>query len=595
MKKLSLLSFSFITHFSVVIIALIAATVMGWFAVNRMLVVETQRTLERTLPIFSERLTAKDASATEATIDDLCKKLYNDTGYRFTVMDANGVVLGDGKGIPRQMRNHAGRPEFRMAISTGLGSDRRVSDSIHREMLYTARKLLINDSRTLVVRVAVDVELMRQPLLELWQKWRGIGMLLLAAAAGLSILMARFIAQPLSIIRQRVSSFENGRFDRPVPHSRIKDLDRLADDLNRMARRLDDRIKTVERQRDEEDALFSCMVEGVVAVDKDKNILRINRSAAKLLGVSGQAPVEGRSVLSLTRNPEWLNLLERVLGGESPVEGFVELNGGSKVLQAHAAALMGPENQRLGALLVFNDVTELSRVETMQRDFVANVSHELKTPITSIKGFAETMLESDTDDEETRRRFLNIILKQANRLQSIVTDILSLAALENGMRSPDPEIENVNLDEMLENALLPCRNVAAAHGVKLEIECSVKEKVKLYSFFMEQAVTNLVDNAIKFSPPEGTVHISAETRDGEIVISVRDNGPGIAGEHHERLWERFYRVDRGRSRRLGGTGLGLAIVRRVALLHGGRSEVESTPGAGSTFRIVIPLRQSRAA
>lgn len=588
MKRLSFVSLFFLTHFLLVALTLVAATIMGRRAADEALVTETTRTLERALPLFSERLRALPEPLTTAAADDVCKRLSSETGFRFTLMNATGTVLGDGEGDPRRMRNHAGRPEFRRAMQSGSGTDRRMSDSVHREMLYHAALLQMKDRPDLVVRVAVDVELLREPLRQLWETWRGISILLLLLAGGLSFLLAQGIARPLQRIRQRVSAFEQGQFEHPVPHSRVHDLNALADALNHMARRLDDRIRTVERQRDEEDALFSCMVEGVVAIDSQKKILRINRSAAGLFGVGRENSVAGQSVYALIRNPEWIRLFERVLEGESPVEGRVELEGGAKVLQAHGAALTGPGGQRLGALLVFNDVTELSRIETMQRDFVANVSHELKTPITSIKGFAETLLDGADEDADARRRFLKIMLKQANRLQSIVTDILSLAALENGMRSPEAESERVLLNEVLDNALLPCRSQAESADIRIDLSCNVNDPIELYPFFLEQAVTNLVDNAIKFSPPGSVVDVRADILDRELVIQVIDRGPGIAREHHERLWERFYRVDRGRSRRLGGTGLGLAIVRRVANLHGGRAEVESEPGAGCTFRICIP-------
>lgn len=589
MKRLSLWSFAALSHFFIVILALAAATLMGWYAVDKMLEAQTRRALERALPIFSARLMNEENRTDSVVIDQICKNLFKESGYRFTVMNSDGRVLGDGEGDPEWMRNHANRPEFIAALNAGSGTNRRVSDSVNREMLYTAERLDLADE-TIIVRVAEDIELVKQPLGHLWYTWRGVSLMLLLAAVLISGLLARFIANPLQTIRQRVSAFEAGDFSRPVPHCRLSDINLLASDLNRMAQRLDDRISTVERQRDEEDALLGCMIEGVVAIDMNKRILRINRSAAKLFGVQDHAVVTGESVLALIRNPECIALFERVLGGESPVEGFVELDNDERVLQTHGAALMGANGHRLGALLVFNDVTAMSRVETMQRDFVANVSHELKTPITSIKGFAETLLEGADDDAASRRRFLDIILKQANRLQSIVSDILSLAALENGMRSPEQKVEGTRLNEMLENALLPCRNLAAQHGIKLVVNCCSEEPVEVYPFFLEQAVMNLVDNAIKFSPPEGVVTVTVEAA-AEITIRVKDAGAGIAREHHERLWERFYRVDRGRSRQIGGTGLGLAIVKRVAVLHGGRVEVDSAPGKGSCFSIIIPKRR----
>lgn len=591
MKRLSLVSLTFLTHIVLALTILLSATLMGYYATNRMLTGEVQRQLERAQPLLVGQMHKLPDLSDARAIDALCKRLFRESGFRYTVMDLQGNVLGDGEQDTDRMLNHAGRPEFRSAIQDGVGTDRRVSASVQREMIYHAAVEHFSGDQQFVVRIALDIQSLREPMERLRRAWSFIGILLLMISLVVSVLVTRWVTRPLLTIRAGVRRFTQGQFDAKIPACHLKDADALADDLNRMADRLDNRIRKVEQQREEENALLRCMVEGVIAVDHQRNVLRMNQSAAQLLGVRDVEAAKGKSVLSFLRTPEWVALLDRVLGGESPVEGYVELEDGKRVLQVHGVALTGQQKRDLGALLVFTDVTVLSRVDTMQREFVANVSHELKTPITAITGFVEALLEHPDDDEETRRRFLGIVLKQVGRLQTIVSDILSLAALENGMRHPEQDMEVVDLCEILESAILPCRTIAAQKSITIEVDCPSQGNVRIYPFFVEQAVMNLVDNAIKYSPEGSVVCVVGRCLADQVVIRVSDNGTGIAPEHHERLWERFYRVDRGRSRRIGGTGLGLAIVRRVALLHGGRCDVQSAPGEGSTFSILFPRQR----
>jgi len=593
MKRLSLVSLVFITHIALAVAILVSATLMGLYATNRMLAGEIQRQLERAQPLMVGQLQQLPNLSDAQAIDDLAKRLFNESGFRYTVMDLQGDVLGDGERDPRYMLNHAGRPEFRAALQDREGTDRRKSASVGREMIYHAALETFAGDEQLVVRVALDVQALREPMNRLRRAWGIIGGLLLLASFVISGLVTRWVTRPLIMIRAGVSRFTQGQFEHKIPTCHLKDADALADDLNRMADRLDNRIRKVEQQREEENALLGCMVEGVVAVDHRRDIIRMNDAAAQLLGVRDVETIKGKSVLTFLRTPEWIALLDRVLGGESPVEGYIEVDDGNRMLQVHGAVLTGPQQRALGALLVFTDVTELSRIDAMQREFVANVSHELKTPITAIAGFAETLVENPDEDEATRHRFHEIILKQVGRLQTIVSDILSLASLENGMRNPQREMETVDLCAVLENAIMPCRAIAAHKSISIDLRCECAVKVKMYPFFLEQGIMNLVDNAIKYSPEGAIVSVIGRCTPEQVQIQVSDDGPGIAPEHHARLWERFYRVDRGRSRQIGGTGLGLAIVRRVALLHGGRSELQSQVGKGSTFSIVFPRHRNQ--
>jgi two-component system phosphate regulon sensor histidine kinase PhoR len=272
-----------------------------------------------------------------------------------------------------------------------------------------------------------------------------------------------------------------------------------------------------------------------------------------------------------------------------PVEGDVVLrNARERVVQAHGAALRDPTGRGIGAVIVLNDVSRLRQLENMRRDFAANVSHELKTPITSIKGFVETLLDGAVRDPHDAERFLRIIARQADRLNAIIEDLLSLSRIEKEAEAADIALNVVGLREVLNAAIHNCETKAAERGIRIVLGGNPDLEAKINPPLFEQAVTNLLDNAVKYSNQDGQVDLIAAQRDHEILIQVRDQGCGIAEEHLSRLFERFYRVDKARSRKLGGTGLGLAIVKHIVLAHRGQVAVESQEEVGSCFTIHLP-------
>jgi two-component system phosphate regulon sensor histidine kinase PhoR len=282
-------------------------------------------------------------------------------------------------------------------------------------------------------------------------------------------------------------------------------------------------------------------------------------------------------------------MAQAVLAGEAPVERDVQLGPLADTwLQVRASGLRGPDGARIGALLVLDNVTRLRKLETMRRDFVANVSHELKTPITSIKGFVETLLHEQLEDKDNSLRFLGIILRQVNRLDAIIGDLLMLSRLERGSEEQTIQIQCESLAEVLCAAVEMCEKKAADKSMRLDLECPADLQAEINAPLLEQAVTNLIDNAIKYSGAGAAVRIAASHEGHAVVICVQDQGCGIEPVHLPRLFERFYRVDRARSRELGGTGLGLAIVKHIVAAHRGSVRVESTVGRGSTFFISLP-------
>ncbi|HKI99631.1 MAG TPA: ATP-binding protein [bacterium] len=362
----------------------------------------------------------------------------------------------------------------------------------------------------------------------------------------------------------------------------------LAEALGRSRQAVRARLERLTQQLDEREAVLASMVEGVLAVEPSGRLLTCNGAAGRMFGID-PVRARGRDLLEVVRHPGLQRLVHDASVSPAPLEHELTLFGETpRTLQAHGSALRDPRGQGLGTLVVLNDVTHLRRLERMRQDFVANVSHEIKTPITSIKGFVETLLDGTLEDSATARRFLEIVARHTDRLNAITDDLLNLSRIEEEAEQGDLHTEDVSLAELVRAAIGVCVAKAASRDIRLTADCPAELRARVNPQLVEQAVVNLVDNAVKYAPAGTEVRAEAAREPGGVVIRVRDQGPGIPAEHQPRLFERFYRVDKARSRKAGGTGLGLAIVKHIAQAHGGRVQVESRLGTGSTFSIHLP-------
>jgi two-component system, OmpR family, phosphate regulon sensor histidine kinase PhoR len=439
-----------------------------------------------------------------------------------------------------------------------------------------------------IIRTAIPVDNIDKTLDSIQMRIAFAGLIIAAVAALLSLLLSHRIRRPIDDIKKGAESFSRGEFDVHLPSSGLTEIAGLSETMNRMAGELRERIRTITEQRNELEAVLSSMVEGVFGVDREERLLGMNPSAARILGCN-PATAQGRAIQEVIRLSELQRFVVGALSSEEPVEEDLVLYGeAERIVRAHGTPLRDAEGKRIGLLVVLNDVTRLARLENIRKDFVANVSHEIKTPITAIKGFVETLQEGKTHDPEDVKRFLGIIHRHVDRLEAIVEDLLALSRIEKEAEAEEIIVEEHLFRGILARAIQACENKAEVKKIRLELDCSEELKGKANPLLLEQAVVNLLDNAINYSGEGTSVAVVATEKAQEILIRVQDHGSGIERKHLDRIFERFYRVDKSRSRKLGGTGLGLAIVKHIVQAHGGRVSVESQMGEGSTFTLHLP-------
>jgi two-component system phosphate regulon sensor histidine kinase PhoR len=521
-------------------------------------------------------------------LDAFCKDHGRKAATRMTVINPSGKVAGDSEEDPARMDNHADRPEVIEALAGRTGTSVRYSYSLRENMTYVAIPLTVGDKIVGVMRVAIPITSIDRALRQIYLHIGLGGLVIALIVATISLAISRRISRPIEELTRGAERFAQGDLRHKMLVAGSQEIGSLAEAMNQMASQLNDRILTAARQRNEMEAVLSSMVEGVIAVDTEERVINMNRAAAQLIGVE-PAEARGRSIQEVVRNTALQQFVAKTLARHEAVEGEIVFDrGGERFLLANGSVLRDAQGQAIGALVVLNDMTRLRQLENVRREFVANVSHELKTPITSIKGFVETLLDGAMNSPEDAKRFLGIVSKHADRLNAIIEDLLSLSKLEQESERKEIVLEEGSIKDVLTAAVQSCKVNAEAKSMEIETSCPEDIRARIKAPLLEQAVVNLLDNAIKYSEPGGSVQVEAARGDGEIRISVRDHGCGIEKEHLPHLFERFYRVDKARSRKLGGTGLGLAIVKHIIQAHKGRVTVDSIVGKGSVFTIHIP-------
>jgi two-component system phosphate regulon sensor histidine kinase PhoR len=487
------------------------------------------------------------------------------------------------------MDNHRWRPEVVEARRTGRGSQARQSDTVGYRMLYFAHRVGEEGERPTIIRLAAPLQAVDAAMSRLMRVMTVAGALSLAVTMAIIWLISRNLSASVSRLARSAGRFAEGDLEHRVVRPHTRELEVLAASLNAMAAQLSRQISLLQSQRNEQRAILQSMSNGVIALDPEQRIISMNRAAEQTLHISAAAS-RGRLIQEALRQPDLNRFVADAIDSAGGLSREFELRAPLRAtVQATSEPLKGPGDEPAGILIILNDVTQLRRLEQIRSDFAANVSHELRTPITTIKGYVDTMLEVGVTDSARTMKFLDVIRGNTERLAAIIEDLLALSRLEqHGVRETLAMTE-VAAPAVVEAVVRDYRAAADARDITIHTDLPDDLTFLGNRQLVEQALANLVSNAIRYSPGGTPVSITARRRNGRYVeIAVADRGPGIAEEHLPRLFERFYRVDRARSRELGGTGLGLAIVKHIARVHGGAIEVESRLGEGSTFRLVLP-------
>ncbi|CAI2719277.1 two-component system histidine kinase PnpS [Nitrospina watsonii] len=579
-------------YLSYLLLTFIALGAIGWYSLSSLqqfLYDRTFQDLEARAQLVETQTRDLFHAGKHAPLRQRADELGRAGGMRVTLITPEGNVIADSHRDPSQMDNHGTRPEVVKALKGEHGSSQRYSHTLKTELMYVAVPLRHNGQVTGVVRTALPLTVIHEMLEGITYKIALAGLVIALIATPISLLVSRRISRPLLAMKEHAERFAQGDLRSRIHVNGPQDIDNLAFALNTMAAQLDERIRTITAQRNEQEAILASMVEGVIAVDSDEAIISINQSAARFLDVRME-DAQGRSVPEVFRHSQIQDFVKRALKSVEAVESDLVLDrpDEERYLQAVGAVLKDAGDVTIGAVIVLNDVTRLRRLENMRRDFVANVSHELRTPITSIKGFVETLLSGAMQEPENAERFLRIVSNQSDRLNAIIDDLLSLSRIEQDSEKGGLVIQETELRGLLETAIQHSSRQAEEKNIRIEVDCDAALQVALNPPLFEQALVNLVDNAIKYSENDTCIRVTAQASPHQVVVSVADQGRGIPREHLPRLFERFYRVDKARSRQMGGTGLGLAIVKHIAQAHNGKVSVQSTVGEGSVFRIHVP-------
>ena len=591
MKKKHLFWLLLPSYWVLTAIAILVVALYAFHSMKSLYFQTLETAIQTRATLLAEQVTPLVENGDLETIDKLCKKLGRAVDTRFTVILPDGKVVGDSYENPDDMEYHGDRPEIRLALGGEKGMDRRFSRTVKQEMMYLAVPLKDSNKETLcAVRAALPMTAIQGELNTMTERVVGASILTGLLAMVVCIVMVRRITYPLRGMGRAARQFAEGDFHHRIPSQQAYELDQLAEALNSMSDQLNQTLSTLSEQRNEQAAVLTSMDEGVLAIDKKERILHMNRVAGEILGVNYKE-AKRSMVQQSVRFANLQEFIKAALASQKPRSQDLTLRGKTeKQIQASGSALQNAAGESIGALIVLRDVTQLRHLETVRSDFVANVSHELKTPITSIKGFVETLLSDDWNHDAETRRFLEIINQQSSRLNAIIDDLLTLSRLEQ----KEGHVMKVrsSLAATIESAIYLCQLQAAKKNIKIDMVCPADLVLSFNGPLLEQALVNLIINAVKYSEPDKKVLVLAEKQAQKVIIYVKDEGFGIEHKHIDRLFERFYRVDTARSRKLGGTGLGLSIVKHIVQAHGGTIRVESKLGAGSTFIITLPTEEN---
>lgn len=529
---------------------------------------------------------ANTGQQTQSQIQQTLKQIGQRIDTRVTLLTKDGVVIADSEFNASEMDNHRYRPEIIAANTSDIGQSRRYSKTLQKPMLYVAVSAMASNGNLGYIRTALPTQRIDEEINYLRR--------VIIIAASLTALIALFIgywlamsfARPLRQMTLIAKNYAHGRYQLRIPSQRRDEIGDLARSLNQMADISAQRFDIIKTERDQLSTILKSMNEGVITVTSEGLITHVNAAACRMLRTSGERCL-GQALTDIDGSDNLDHAFRQCQQQQTSVERTIQLDGYtfSRHYRLHVTLLK--QSHRADAILVLQDITAVQRIDKMRADFVANASHELKTPITAIRGFAETLIEDDTIDRAIQQRFMRKIHGQSIRLSALVSDLLALSRLESNDEAYNTQVD---LQQVVQRVCANLQAVAQTQQVTLELQTKDGPMMLLGDDnALGQMATNLIDNAIKYTAAKGTVTVALTVTEGVAVLAVKDNGLGIDKSDQERIFERFYRVDKARSQSLGGTGLGLAIVKHIVQSHKGLLQLNSKLNQGSTFTIKIPL------
>ena len=545
-----------------------------------------------------------DTKRENVSLQDFVKKSSSLSEIRITILDTNGVVLADSEENPGSMENHRGvikREEIEVAIKRGIGNSQRYSTTINEDMLYVAILASVENSN-IIIRTSESMQSLNTSINKARKRIVLISIIILIVIIPIVIITSRLITRPLFLIGKAAKKISKGDMMDPIPISQksffsgTEEISSITVALNDMAKELDKKIATITKEKNEQKNILNyiniiqySMSEGLIAIDLENKISTINKAASSYLDIDRKKDI-GKQYDKKIKNKAIKKIIKSILKKQRPITKEIRIGQMKKMFfTVNGKVLKDQKLKPVGCLIVMTDVTRLKQLEAMRRVFVANVSHELKTPITSIGGYIETAQKDIS--LKTKNEFLEKAINQNNRLNSIIDDLLRLSRIEAIEDEDAFTLSTQKLLPIIEGSVEDIRENIKKYGIKVVIECSKDIYAKIDSQLMREALINLLENAIKYGVDNSTVIISVKRKSNKILIDIENKGEVIPEKERDRIFNRFYRVDKSRSKKTGGTGLGLAIVKHISIVHNGTIEVHKSDGNTTVFRLTLPVKK----
>lgn len=522
---------------------------------------------------------------TSLSIQNFVEESGSRANMRVTIVNEDGTVLGDSHESPSEMDNHGSRPEIIDAFTQGIGTSIRYSQTLKENLMYYGAPISMNKNNW-VVRLSVPLTSLNLTIKALQKKIIILGIVIASGLLLMSFYFSKKIALPLENMRSAAERFSKEDLSKPILIPKTLELASLAESLNAMALNLNNRLMTITNERNEREAILSSMREGVLAIDENRKIFSLNTAACDYLNIDRNAGLN-HTVDGIIRDSGFLEFLNDLLESTTTIEQEIKIKRNKDRFFLVKGNHIKMDNNPAGVLVVLNDITRQKQLEKIRQDFVANVSHELKTPITSIIGYME-ILENGNAPEKQIQPFIGKVINHAKRLNYIISDLLKLSKIESQEEDNSIQLIGQPLVPILDGAIEDIKFVYSNQKLSFVSDCNTHIEVKADAQLLREALTNLLDNAVKYGKAGHRVTINVNVLD-RVIINVHNVGEPILEKYGERIFQRFYRIDKSRNRDAGGTGLGLAIVKHIIYVHGGEITVDSSKQKGTTFSIYLPF------